>query len=157
MKMMFIQIVIGATGTVTKGLIKRLVDLEIRGRVETIQITTLLRSARIFRRVLEIWGDLLSLKLKWKTIRVSWCENFLGANNNKNNNFFRPVIQFQVLVSNTINFKTDVADLYIKPACSIILSQSGNGINDNEKVIIRLFVTPPNQGFRTEATSLEAS
>ena len=51
-------IVIGALGTVTKGLIKGLEDLEIRGRVETIQTTALLRSARILRRVLETWGDL---------------------------------------------------------------------------------------------------
>ena len=43
----------GALGTVTKGLIQRLEDLEIRGRVETIQTTELLKSARILRRVLE--------------------------------------------------------------------------------------------------------
>ena len=30
--------------------------------------TALLRTARILRRVLETWGGLLSLKLKWKTI-----------------------------------------------------------------------------------------
>ena len=38
-KVMFAPIVIGALGTVTKGLIKGLDDLEIRGRVETIQTT----------------------------------------------------------------------------------------------------------------------
>ena len=43
------QIVIGALGTITKGLIKGLEDLEIRGQVETIQTTALLRSARILR------------------------------------------------------------------------------------------------------------
>ena len=53
MKVTFISNVIGAFGTVTKGLIKRLEDLEIRGREETIQTTTLLRSSRILRRVLE--------------------------------------------------------------------------------------------------------
>ena len=53
MKVTFIPIVIGALGTVTKGLIKGLEDLEIRGRVESIQTTTLLRSAKILRRVLE--------------------------------------------------------------------------------------------------------
>ena len=36
MKVTIIPIVIGALGTVTKGLIKRLEDLEIRGRVKTI-------------------------------------------------------------------------------------------------------------------------
>ena len=49
----FISIIIGALGTVVKGLIKELEDLEIRGPVETIQTTGLLRSARIVRRVLE--------------------------------------------------------------------------------------------------------
>ena len=66
MKVTVIPIVIDALGTVTKGLIKRLEDLEIRGRGETIQTIALLRSARILSRVLEIWGDLLSLKFQWK-------------------------------------------------------------------------------------------
>ena len=61
--------VIGALGTVTKGLLKGLEDLEVGGRVETIQTTALLRTARKLRRVLETRGDLLSLKLQWKTIR----------------------------------------------------------------------------------------
>ena len=65
---MFIAIVIGAFGTVTKGLVKGLEDLEIREREKTIQNTILLRSARVLRRVLEAWGDLVSLKLQWKTI-----------------------------------------------------------------------------------------
>ena len=63
-----VPIVIGVLGTVTKGLLKGLEDLEVGGRVETIQMTVLLRTARILRRVLETWGDLLSLKLQWKTI-----------------------------------------------------------------------------------------
>ena len=45
-------IVIGAFGTISKGLLKGLGDLEVGGRVETIQMTTLLRTARILRRVL---------------------------------------------------------------------------------------------------------
>ena len=54
MKVTGISIVIGAIATVTKGL----KDLEIRGRVDTIQITALLRSAQ--------WteGNLQSLKLQ---------------------------------------------------------------------------------------------
>ena len=47
---------------------KELEKLEITGRVETIQITALLRSARILRRVMETWEELLSLKPLWKTI-----------------------------------------------------------------------------------------
>ena len=52
--MTVIPIVIDAFGTVTKGLVKGLEDLDIRGRVETIETTALLRSATILRRVLEI-------------------------------------------------------------------------------------------------------
>ena len=51
--MTIIPIVIGAFGTVTKGLLKGVEDLELGGRVETIQTTALLRSARILRRVQE--------------------------------------------------------------------------------------------------------
>ena len=64
MKVTIIPIMIGALGTVTKVLLKGLEDLEVGGRVETIQITTLLRSARILRKVLETSVDLLSLKLQ---------------------------------------------------------------------------------------------
>ena len=68
MKVTIVPIVIGAFGTVTKGLLKGLEDLEVGGWVETVQMTALLRTARILRRVQETWGDLLSLKLQWKTI-----------------------------------------------------------------------------------------
>ena len=53
MKVTIVPIVIGALGTVTKGLLKGLEDLEVGGRTETIQTTALLRTARILRRVLE--------------------------------------------------------------------------------------------------------
>ena len=53
MQVTIIPIVIGAFGTVTKGLLKGLEDLEFGGRVETIQTIALLRTARIMRRVLE--------------------------------------------------------------------------------------------------------
>ena len=62
MKVTIVSIGIGVFGTVTKMLLKRLVDLKIGGWVETIQTTVLLRTAKILRRVLETWGDLLSLK-----------------------------------------------------------------------------------------------
>ena len=68
MQVTIITIVIGAFGTVTKGLLKGLEDLEVGGRVETIQTKALLRTARILRRVLETWGNFLSLKLQKKTI-----------------------------------------------------------------------------------------
>ena len=69
-----IVIVIGAFGTLTKWLLKELEDLEVGGRAETIKTTTLLRTAIILRRVLENWGDLLSLKLQLKTLSLRWCE-----------------------------------------------------------------------------------
>ena len=43
---------IGALGTVTKGLLNGLEDLEVGGRVKAIQCIALLRTARILRRVL---------------------------------------------------------------------------------------------------------
>ncbi len=42
-----IPIVIGAFGTITKGLLKGLENLDVGGRVKTIQTTALLRTARI--------------------------------------------------------------------------------------------------------------
>ena len=69
MKMTGIPTIIGALGTVTKGFIQGREDLEIRGRVETIQTTALLRSASIMSP-----GDLLSLKFFLETISLLWCE-----------------------------------------------------------------------------------
>ena len=53
MKVTVIPIVIGALGMVLEGLARGLEELEIGGRVKTIQTTALLRPARILRRVLE--------------------------------------------------------------------------------------------------------
>ena len=52
MKVTIIPIVIGAFGSVTKGLLKGLEALEVGGGVETIQTTALLRMARILKRML---------------------------------------------------------------------------------------------------------
>ena len=64
MKVTVIPIVIGALGTVTKGLIQGLEDMEIRRRVETIQTKAL----KIDQNIEKSPGDLLSLKLQWETI-----------------------------------------------------------------------------------------
>ena len=53
MKVTIIPIVIGAFGTVTNGLLKGREDVEVYGRMETIQTTALLKTARILRRVLD--------------------------------------------------------------------------------------------------------
>ena len=63
MKVTIVRIVIGAFGKMTKRLLKGLEELKVGERVETIQMTALLRTARILRRVLETCRDLLSLKL----------------------------------------------------------------------------------------------
>ncbi len=53
MQVTIIPSAIGTFGTVTKGLLKGLEDLEVDGRVETIDMTALLRTTGILRRVLE--------------------------------------------------------------------------------------------------------
>ena len=66
----------GALKTVSKSFVRSLEELEIWGRIKTIQTTVLLRSVRILRWVLETWGDLLSLGLEWKTINKQWYKKF---------------------------------------------------------------------------------
>ena len=57
MSVMVIPIVVGVLCTVPKGWERRLEELEVRGKIKTIQITALLRLARILRRVLGTWGE----------------------------------------------------------------------------------------------------
>ena len=57
MKVTIISIGISVFGTVTKGLLKGVEDLEVGRRVETIETTVLLRTARILRIVQETWED----------------------------------------------------------------------------------------------------
>ena len=66
MKVTITPIVIGAFRTVIKVLLQGLKDLEFGGRAETIQTTALLKTARILRRVLETWEDLMSINLQGK-------------------------------------------------------------------------------------------
>ena len=68
MKVKVIPIVIGTLGTVTKSLEKSLENLGVRGKIETIQNTALLKSDRIVRRVLDTRGDLLLLRPQGNTI-----------------------------------------------------------------------------------------
>ena len=56
-----IPVIVGALAMATKDLGRRQEELEIRRRIKTNQITILLRSSRIFRRVLE---SLLSHRLQ---------------------------------------------------------------------------------------------
>ena len=74
MKVTITPIVNDVFGTVTKGLLKGLGDLKFGGRVETIQTTALLKTARILRSVLETWVDFLSLKFSVKNnqLKLMW-------------------------------------------------------------------------------------
>ena len=71
-KLTIIQIVIGGLRTVTEGLLKGLVNSEITGRVENVQTSALLRSARILRKVLE---TCCHSDFSRKIISWCWCEN----------------------------------------------------------------------------------
>ena len=53
---------------------ERLGELEIRGRIKTIQATILRKSARVLRRVLDIRGGLLSPRPQYKNTSWNWCE-----------------------------------------------------------------------------------
>ena len=65
-----VSIVVGALGTGSKNLEKRLRELEVREKNETIQTIALLKSAWIHNRVLERLRYFLSLRIQWKlTIR----------------------------------------------------------------------------------------
>ena len=66
--MIVIPIINGALSTVIRRLVQGLEDAEVGGCVEKIQTTALMRSVEILRRVLETWGNILSLILQRKTL-----------------------------------------------------------------------------------------
>ena len=82
--MTIIPIVTGAFGTVTKGILKGLEDLEVGGWVETIKITAILRTARILSRVQET--RTLAVTPVKKPSAKAGVKNSQGVNNNNNNN-----------------------------------------------------------------------
>ena len=86
MKVMIVPIVIGALGTITKGLLKGQEDLEVGGWVETIQTTALLRMARILRQVLETEETCCHSNSREKPSANTDVKNSKGVNNNNNNN-----------------------------------------------------------------------
>ena len=81
MKLTLIPIVIGVLFQINEGLIQGQEDLEISGRVETIETMALLRSAIILRRVLELRRLFVTqnplreyrLILVWKTLKIVKC------------------------------------------------------------------------------------
>ena len=95
--MTIVPIVTDAFGTVTIGLLKGLEYLEVGGWVEIIQTTAILKTARILRRVLETWGDLLSLKLQWKLSAYTDVKNSKRVYNSNNNNKSKEVFSMEML------------------------------------------------------------
>ena len=84
MKVTIVLTMVGVFGILTKGLLKGLEDFEVGRRVETIQTTASLKTARIQRRVLETWRELLSLKLQWKPSANADEKNSKRVYNNNN-------------------------------------------------------------------------
>ena len=129
MKVTFIQITIGALCTVTKGLIKVQEDSEIRGRVETTKTSTLLRSARILRRVLETWEDSMLLIIQWNTISFRWCEKLSICNNNndydnnQNSEKTDTYLDLTIKLRNLWNIK-----LTVRPIKQILIGAIGTAI-----------------------------
>ena len=74
MKVTMVTIVVRAIGTIPKDLEKRHGELKIRGIIETVHTTTLLRSVRIFRQVLVNRRDLLFIGTLVKITTYHWCE-----------------------------------------------------------------------------------
>ena len=102
MKVTIVPIVIGAFDTVTKGLLKGLEDLKVG--VETIQTTAFLKMARILRRILETWGDLLSLNLQWKLSAYADVKNSKRIYNNNNKNCLWLHFIFVIVISFIASF-----------------------------------------------------
>ena len=62
----------------------------------TIPTTVWIRSLRILRRVLEIWGNLLSLRLQWKTYK--WHNNWVTASLLKSPGLFSVFCPFSIML-----------------------------------------------------------
>ena len=86
MKVTIVPIVISALGTITKGILKGLEDLEVGGRVETIQTTTLLRTARSWDESWRLEETCCHLNSSEKPSANTDVESSKGVNNSNNNN-----------------------------------------------------------------------
>ena len=75
-------------GTFTKGLVQGLEELDIRGRVETIQTTTLLSSPRLLWRVQETWSAFYVIHTLMKDYQLmqAWKIHDVYDNNHNNDN-----------------------------------------------------------------------
>ena len=106
MKVTIIPIVIGAFGTVTKGLLKGQEDFEFGGREETIQTTALLKTDRILRRILETCCHSVSSERPSVNADVKNTNN----NNNNNNNNLKKILF--LIYSQFYDFNRSIGTLY---------------------------------------------
>ena len=75
MRMLVIAMMVGSVGMVFSEMESGFKVFDIRGRIKTIQITALLRSARIIEEIEDTWRDLLHLKYT-ESNQLVW-KNFL--------------------------------------------------------------------------------
>ena len=83
-RMTVLQIVLGALREPPRDLVKRLVDLEVRGKVKTIH-TIASRSASILRRRSVSWTNVLPIKPRGKQSANDGVKDYQRNNNNNNN------------------------------------------------------------------------
>ena len=96
MKVTIIPVVINAFGTVTKGLSKGLEDLEVRGRMETIQTTTLFRRPEYWEESWRLDETCCHSNSNERPSDNTDIKNSQGVNNN--NNIFIYLSMFNLIL-----------------------------------------------------------
>ena len=84
MKLSVVSLVAGALGTPAKALEKKFKTLGSEKKITELQKSVLIHTSRIHRKVLEVWGVLLTPHLKNKTYPL--VETSVRLFNNDNNN-----------------------------------------------------------------------
>ena len=86
MKVAVVLLVVGALGTPSKALDKRLKTIDIETKITQLQKTVFMHTSRIIWKVIKMRGILLTLYLKNKTYTLEEINERLFNNNNNNNN-----------------------------------------------------------------------
>ena len=118
MKVTVILIISSVLGTVHKAFVSGLKEFEIRGYTKTIQTIALLRSARILRRVLKTWKDLLSLKLQLRLVLKK-----LAKNDNNDNKMQRKTSVWMFRATNKRNLTREDLDMTKKGKWVVLVVQ----------------------------------
>ena len=129
MKVTIIPILIGAFGTVTKGLLKGLEDLEVGGRVEIIQTTALLNSHNTEKSP----GDLRRLAVTQSPVKdhqltLMW--KTLMSDNNNNNNYYEESWRLEETFCHLYSREKPLANAGVKNT-----QNNNNNSNNNDKKI----------------------